>query len=500
MNDATIKFGYDGTDLRAGLRSDEQYLKRSAGQMEKSISRLGSHFSRFSAGINNHLGSIGGMAALVGIAHFTKSALEDFDEIAAGAQKLNTSAETFQRLGKAASILGNTDIGTLSTSLIRLRRQLIDEPTGEMAQGLEEIGFKAQDFLRLDADEQVLSLADAFKSAQEGGRSLPLLTKALGKNFSELIPLLANGREEMKKWMDEATVASEKVIAASDALNDAVDEVVKKQMTRLKEFASVAAISAAELLQGRDPGAKFAEIEQKGLEKAAERQKLRDAEATAAATAEARAMRERLALQTAELEKKRESIAMSKMDVDMLELQAKGQTRKLKKMEEASFIQKRAHEFSAQGLDATASIALAQREWNARENIEKRQKTGRSHIGGVGAKRMMGSGLAEFQRLQNTSNYSTQNSLIPGPYADDPRKVNVPQFSGSLSSRSSSSIKSRMMGGDSLGAQFGASSLTNRRSGTTANPQISAALSKGNDAAAKLDTTNELLKRGLLGG
>lgn len=496
MNDATVKFGYDGTSLNAGLARQE-------GQLRSFGNRVGSQFTRLSTGINNHLGSIGGMAALVGIAHFTKSALEDFDEIAAGAQKLNTSAESFQRLGKAASILGNTDISTLSNALIRLRRQLIDDPTGEMAQGLEEIGFKAQDFLRLDADQQVLALADAFKSAQEGGRSLPLLTKALGKNFAELIPLLSNGSEELKKFMDESVVASNAAIAAADEINDRYDAMIGKLSTITKSLAVAAAQGLAEmagLMPRTEVDADGSKARAKNAEKETEMQRKRNAEAAAAATAEARAMRERLALQTTELEKKRESIAMSKMDVEILEAQAKGQTRKVKKMEEFAFVQKRAHEFSAQGMDANAAITLAQREWNARENIEKRKKTGRSHIGGVGAKRMMSGGLDEFQRLQNTATFGVQNSLMPGPYADDPRKVNVPQFSGSLTSRSTSSLTSRMMGGDSLGAQFGAGSLTNRRPGTTANPQISAAVSKGNDAAAKLDTTNELLKRGLLGG
>ena len=41
MNDATVRFGYDGARLNAGLKDAEGRIKRTAGKMEKSMSGIG---------------------------------------------------------------------------------------------------------------------------------------------------------------------------------------------------------------------------------------------------------------------------------------------------------------------------------------------------------------------------------------------------------------------------------------------------------------------------
>ncbi len=375
-DDATVKFGYDGRSLYAGMDTLEGKLKRHAGGIESIFSRTGKGISRALESAISLKGAVfaGGAAAMVA---YAKHTLETYDLVASESKKLNTSAETLQRLGEAADILGNTDLESLSKGLLKLRRQIIDEPAGDLAKGLEEAGLKVEDFLRLDADDQMLSLADAFEKASAKGNALPLLTRAMGKGFAELIPLLSAGRGELKQFMDDAHVMSNATVAAADELNDKWDVMTTKVGFLGKSLAMASVQGAAGLLNdlGKvtglfDLGIKKPEIDHDGskaaakdAEAAAANKARRDAEADAAAKKAARIQHDQLIARDRDLEKRRAGIKLARDEVDIMELELQGLDKEARKKKEQSFIEKRSHEHSDAGLDANASIALAMREW-----------------------------------------------------------------------------------------------------------------------------------------
>lgn len=378
-DDATVRFGYDGKAVTAGMATIETKLKYHANLLEGTFIRAGK-------GINRALESamsMKGLAAAYGVTQiigYGKATLETYDLVASESKKLNTSAETLQRIGHAAEILGNTDLETLSKGLLKLRRQIIEEPAGELAKGLEEAGLKAQDFLKLDADEQVLTLADAFEKASKNGRALPLLTGAMGKSFAELIPLLSAGRGELKGFMDEALVMSDATVAAADELNDRWDIMAGKVGFVGKSLAMSLAQGGARLIGdlGKatgmfDLGIEKPEIDHTGSKAeaakaaaAAKNQEKRDAEAKRAADLLLKVQREQLIARDRDLEKRREGIKLAYTEIDILEREQRGEGGKFseaERLKENSFMTKRAHEHSGSGLDAAASIALAAREW-----------------------------------------------------------------------------------------------------------------------------------------
>lgn len=505
MNDATVKFGYDGSALNAGLSDAEKKLQRFSGSMQSTMERSSRRSSAYMGNVAMQVQDIA--VQLQSGTRFSTVLAQQGSQILSAFGAGGAVAGGVLAIGGAFWMMGDqatkafTEAKNASADFNKdLNTTLIDGSMSKLNHSLDQV------------HKNIRAASDEIKNNLSG-------TFAFGANIADVFggPSV---EERLKQQQDIITASGEAAVKIANRMlqtsaqdlelaklraqgEDKVADARERQMNLAREIANIDEMklpkNVREQLKSDATARVKAEDQRVAMEEAAVEKRKADAEAKRAA-AERERERERSARQSDELAKKRESIKLSQMDVEILEAQAKGQTRKVKKMEEFAFVQKRAHDFSAQGMDANAAIELAQREWNARENIDKRKKTGRSHIGGVGAKRMMSGGLDEFQRLQNTSTYSMQNSLMPGPYADDPRKVNVPQFSDSLSGRRNSTMKSRMMGGDSLGAQFGAGSLTNRRPGTTANPQISAAVAKGNDAATKLDTTNELLKRGLLGG
>lgn len=479
MNDATVKFGYDGTALRAGLRSDEQYLQRSAGQMEKSMSRLGSKSGGGMRGLGNMSMQIQDIAVQMQMGTKMSTIMAQ-----QGSQMLSA-------FGPGGAILG----GVAAVGFAFYSSKVKGE---EMFQALKKESADFDKSLRnISAGgitEMINGMEDMKKRSEELRKELASSSEnttwnkavnPLKKFFSSSTFDATTGKWTNQADAEKATKA-ELATKAEEGRKKLIEQIVTSSnddLRILKLKLSGQNEESAALERQIKLQRELSKLEAAPVEIKAQLQKNAVATAEAEAQAATRAAKEKAAAAADELAKKRESIAMSKADVELLEAQAKGQTRKVKKMEEAAFIQKRAHDFSAQGMDANAAISLAQREWNARENIEKRKKTGRSHIGGVTKSHFMTSGFDEFQRMQNTNTFTTQNSLIPGPFANDPRKVNVPQFGGSLSDRRSSSIKSHLMGSADLSRAVSAST-----SSASANP-----------IAAKLDKTNDLLSRVLLG-
>lgn len=583
-DDATVRFGYDGKAVTAGMATIETKLKYHANLLEGTFVRAGK-------GINSALEkamSFKGLAAAYGVNQiigYGKATLETYDLVASESKKLNTSAETLQRVGHAAEILGNTNLETLSKGLLKLRKQIIEEPAGELAQGLEEAGLKAQDFLKLDVDEQVLTLADAFEKASSKGRALPLLTGAMGKSFAELIPLLSAGRGELKGFMDEALVMSDATVAAADELNDRWDIMAGKVGFVGKSLAMSLAQGGARLIGdlGKatgmfDLGIEKPEIDHTGAKAAAAKaeanaanQAKRDAEAKRAADLLLKVQREQLIARDRDLEKRREGIKLAYAEIDILEREQRGEGGKFSEVErlkENSFMTKRAHEHSASGLDAAASIALAAREWavliaqqrraetekakaqksemsNKRETLDMERKsvdlleaeakgqtrkvaklqeeayitqrmkelsglgispveaestarrelkakkekekyleTGRAHIGGVKKKTPMSSALDQFKRNQEKE-YEPEGPTRPGYRYGQP----VPKYDAFGSPPTSAQRTGRYMGGTSKTNTRGYNELETHK-----NAQKHVA-SNSTDLGGKLDTSNSHLSK-----
>lgn len=221
------------------------------------------------------------------------------------------------------------------------------------------------------------------------------------------------------KSAEEKIKALAKLKAEQDAAYGRIIEASLEDSTKQVEITRLRARGENDVADAKERALKLdrelARIEAMKAPVYAKEQLAADARAKAAEieAAAARQTQEKKRLKDDEITRKRESLALSLREIQMLEAQAAGQDRKVKKMQEEAFIQKRAHELSAQGLDARASISMAQREWNARENIAS-GKGGRAHIGGVTRSRMMTSGLDQFKRNQEKEEQGFNESRWAG--------------------------------------------------------------------------------------
>lgn len=220
---AVLEFGFSAAPVFSGID-----------RLEKRLADLSGKVSRFS-GID--LGSMLGAASLAGAAGYLKATANELSAVVDSADRLRSTPETIQRVTKAAEVLGGTDLDTIATGLEKLTRELIQNPDSGVARSLAEIGFNAQAFLSADIDEKLLLLADAFAIAQQRGTALPLLTDALGKGFSKLIPTLQTGRAALQDFLDTTAVISNSSVLKVDELNDRFDIMTGKLATAAKVLA-----------------------------------------------------------------------------------------------------------------------------------------------------------------------------------------------------------------------------------------------------------------------
>lgn len=490
MNDATVRFGYDGTALNAGLAASEQRLAKFGTSAEQQFSRanrasqkLGQSGKKGFTGFGNASMQIQDIA--VQMQSGTKASIifaQQGSQLLSAFGPLGMIAGAAAAVGGALYLMGEKSKESFKNSIegaTLFREQLkliiaegtIDNIVSSVAQIQVQTKSTREEMGKFQTMGGMLSakLAEWMgdKSPDEKIRELRKLQAENDAAYGQVIEsALKDGAQQVK--IAELRLRGE---------NDVAD-AMERQTKHARE---VAQIAARKLPQ-------YAKDEMKGFA---------DSKAAIADSAAANAQREKARAAQDELSKKREMIALSAKDVELQEAAAKGQDRKVKKMQEQAFIEKRAHDFSEQGLDAEASIALAKREWKAKEDMDDFQRTGRAKIGGgkPGKSRMMTSGIDRFNRLQQKDEQRFNESRELG------------RGRGSLVSRhrafDDAPTKGRMMGGGSRGSLWGRSDGAAGGSSASRDATTAAAMVRGGDDAldslpALIEENNRILKEGLL--
>lgn len=417
-NDATVKFGYDGTALNAGLKDGERRLNQFSASAERSMSRVsrasaadeklarasGARIANISMQMQDIAvtAEMGMSASRIMMQQGTQilAALGTAGAVTGGVMALGLALYEAKKSGDEAFAALKKEMGDFDKTMRRTRAGGLSA----MLEGIDDLKKRAKQL-----NEEVES--GFFKKREFKNGEWSVVPDERDKKRQEFAFQI---EKERKQLIQDAAQASDDELRILKLKLDGQDEEAAKLERQIKLQKTLVAIEDVKV---------FA-LRQKLTANAIEAERVESAAAARASKAKAQAEEDAL-------DKKRESIRLSRMDVEILELQARGQDRKLKKIQEQAFIERRAHEFSAQGLDANASIELAKREWAAREAIDRRLHGRRGHIRGVTARHEMGGGLDEFERLQRISTYKLEKSLIPGD-PNDPRRVFVPQFSDSM--------------------------------------------------------------------
>lgn len=201
-------FGADTTPFRKGLDEMRTQTKAFSGSIKGML-----------------IGAIGVGAIINGF----KNLFVEMDRVQKLALRFGASAEEVQKISHAASLAG-TDMEGLAKAITVATRNSVEaaQNGGELAKAFGRLGIDASKFANLSMEGKVLALAENFDGSSASAEQLTDIIKVLGKSGAEMLPLLIQGQEELRKQFDETSTVSQSTVDTIATFNDAIESLKQK--------------------------------------------------------------------------------------------------------------------------------------------------------------------------------------------------------------------------------------------------------------------------------
>ena len=232
-----VKFGAQTGDLKSGLSEADKAVQNTADHMKSSLGGAAETISEklkgFQADLNNATGGISGALSEIAesfagffggfvLLQVGKEIVETFerigeaiagvaekgDELLKAGQKTGIAVEELSQLKYAAS-LADVDFGSLETALTRLSVNMdkAARGTGDAAGAFKALGISVTDnegHLK-PLNGVIEELANKFQGLADGPAKAALAVAIFGRAGAQLIPLLDQGGDAIKRMENEAT-------------------------------------------------------------------------------------------------------------------------------------------------------------------------------------------------------------------------------------------------------------------------------------------------------
>jgi len=212
-HDVSVKIGSENSALDTGLAKAKHAVEGFKEHASESFKEVGKELL--------------GVFAVGAIIEGIHSLIEEFSQLADTASRLDTTAESLQRIAYAAKLSG-TDLQTVTKGLekVTITAQEALEGNEGLADAFEKLGINAASFIDLSPEEKLLALSKATEEAEHSSAELGRAYKeVLGKAAGELLPLLKEGPEGLKELFSSATVASNEAVAKLKEDGDKIEGV-----------------------------------------------------------------------------------------------------------------------------------------------------------------------------------------------------------------------------------------------------------------------------------
>lgn len=186
-------------------------------------------------------GALGVAVSVGGLATLAKQGIDAADALNDMSQRTQVSVKDLASLQLGAEQSG-TSLEAVGKAIAKLNLSASQAATDKsMAESLRNLGITST-----DARERLFQLADAYAESGGQGRALADIQKVLGKSYAELLPLLSQGGDELRRSAaasDSFAESMARLAPDADRFND-----------RLAELKQNAAGAAASLLERLVPG------------------------------------------------------------------------------------------------------------------------------------------------------------------------------------------------------------------------------------------------------
>jgi TP901 family phage tail tape measure protein len=215
-----------GGAIRAGRAFVELFVDDS--KMQGTLKRTSANMRKWGAAI----GAIG--AGITGV--FLKAA-DSFakagDRLDKMSKRTGVSVEALSALDFAASQSG-TSLEAVEKAVRGMSRNLVDAERGlsTATDNFSDLGIALKDLQGLSPEEQFLLIAERISGIEDPTRRAGVAMKVFGKAGTELLPLLANGKDGIRELMEEAerlgiVLSTEDAVAAAK-LTDELDKMKRQ--------------------------------------------------------------------------------------------------------------------------------------------------------------------------------------------------------------------------------------------------------------------------------
>lgn len=159
------------------------------------------NISGLQGSLRNIAGPLAAAFSVAGIAAFAKKVIDLGDRLNDVSKQTGISVESLSALGNAAKLNG-ADTETLNTGLVKLNRAIAEASSGaeEQKKAFEALGITQEELKNKSPLEIFYRVSDAFANAADGAGKTDVAMKLLGRSGAELIPLLNEGSDALKKF------------------------------------------------------------------------------------------------------------------------------------------------------------------------------------------------------------------------------------------------------------------------------------------------------------
>ena len=201
-------FGADTGPFRRGLNDMRSQTKSFAGSMK---------------------GMLAGALGLGAITAAFRAMFVEMDRVQKLGLRFGETSETIQKMQLASELAGSS-IESIAKSIAFATKAAMEAATGNKtyAESFERLGIDGTAFMNLPMEEKVLRLADAMNEGGTASENLATMMAIIGKSGGELIPLLSQGSEELRRQFEETTVVSNSTVDSIADFNDALTKLKQK--------------------------------------------------------------------------------------------------------------------------------------------------------------------------------------------------------------------------------------------------------------------------------
>jgi hypothetical protein len=232
LGDLVIKLRADTAEFTSAMTKAAHVSEREWRKVQTSAIALGKQIGLASTVVGAVLVKMG------------KDAIDTADQMGKMAQKVGISSESLSALAYSAK-LSDVSVEALGNGLKKLSVNMLDtqKGTGEAKDAFQALGISVEASKgNLKSSEQVLlELADKFAGMEDGAGKTALAVKLFGRAGADLIPLLNQGADGLKRNADEAKRFG--LIISTDASKRA--EEFNDNLTRLTASSKGFAMSVA---------------------------------------------------------------------------------------------------------------------------------------------------------------------------------------------------------------------------------------------------------------